>query len=214
MALKARFDWLLELWISFAVHLRATRAWKYGNLCKNKWVIIILMCYIILLFKYIRWIFPSSRLGNYPPHTTTSVKSCWLLHLGVYAMIGQFLWVYLTVRPAKFKSLFESKSSPSIWTQRYEKYLSNHFIFVCTVNKETSSDLSVARMLQAWAVNPSRNNSVRKLQCKTQTRFSKRYRKKQPILRAGGPDSSRLTSIETLLVEKLDLHRQHGLERN
>ena len=46
-------------------------------------------------------------------------------------MIGQFSMPYSNVWPTEFKSLFELKSSLSIWTQRYDKNLTN---LVCTVS--------------------------------------------------------------------------------
>ena len=46
-------------------------------------------------------------------------------------MIGQFSMPYSSVWPTEFKSLFELKSSLSIWTQRYDKNLTN---LVCTVS--------------------------------------------------------------------------------
>ena len=57
-----------------------------------------------------------------------------LLHLsvGTGAMIGQFRGLYFTVRPAKFKSLFELKFPPFIWTQIYNKYLPKLIFLVLT----------------------------------------------------------------------------------
>ena len=52
-------------------------------------------------------------------------------------MIGQFNGLYFTVRPTKFKILFELKSSPSITsirTQRYLNYLTNLFFFVVPIS--------------------------------------------------------------------------------
>ena len=49
-------------------------------------------------------------------------------------MIGQFNGLYLTVRPTKFKGLFELKSLPSISTQRYLNYLPNLFFFVVAIS--------------------------------------------------------------------------------
>ena len=41
--------WVLNSWISFSIHLRATRAEfaQYCNLCRNKWVKIIFLCVIL-----------------------------------------------------------------------------------------------------------------------------------------------------------------------
>ena len=51
IVLKARSsDWLLKLRISFAIHLRATRA-EFAHRCKNKWVKISFALYD--LTKYI-----------------------------------------------------------------------------------------------------------------------------------------------------------------
>lgn len=50
----------------------------------------------------------------------------WLhLLVGTWKMMSQFSELYFTERPAKFKILFELKSSSSIWTQRHSIYLTN-----------------------------------------------------------------------------------------
>lgn len=49
-------------------------------------------------------------------------------------MIDQFSWPYFTVWPAKFISLLEFKYSPSILTERYNKYLIN----LCAISYATS----------------------------------------------------------------------------
>ena len=54
-------------------------------------------------------------------------------------MIGQFSGLYFTGQPAEFRSLFEVKSSSSIWPQRsIYKCLNNLIFSVCTVSYGTS----------------------------------------------------------------------------
>ena len=56
-------------------------------------------------------------------------------------MIGHFSGPYLTVQPSKLKTLFELKSSHSIWAQRYEKYL-NTPVFLGPCDKFRNLGLS------------------------------------------------------------------------
>ena len=58
------------------------------------------------------------------------------ISINTCAMIGQLSRPYLTVRLAKFKTLFKLKSSSSIWTRKFNKYLSNSFFSGCTVSYE------------------------------------------------------------------------------
>ena len=58
-------------------------------------------------------------LHHYSSLIYLSVGTC------MCAMIGQFSRLSFTVQPTKFKSLFEIEIFPSIWTQRYNKYLLN-----------------------------------------------------------------------------------------
>ena len=63
-------------------------------------------------------------------------------------MIGQFRGLYFTVRPAKFKSLFELRFPPFIWTQIYNKYLPN-LVLVRTASYRTSFFFSLGFMPHA-----------------------------------------------------------------
>lgn len=69
--------------------------------------------------------FQREFLSNFCAQNLQSHYLFSLLHLSfiTVAMIG-----HSEIQPTKFKSLFELKSSTSVWTQRYDKNLSN-FVF-------------------------------------------------------------------------------------
>ena len=71
-------------------------------------------------------------------------------------MIDQFSWPYFTVWPAKFISLLEFKYSPSILTERYNKYLINLILRVCAISYATSffPFWSMDSAFHTWAINP------------------------------------------------------------
>ena len=79
-------------------------------------------------------------------------------------MIGQFNGLYLTVRPTKFKSLFES--SPSISTQRYLNYLPNLFFFVVAISYGISFfplGFKGPRLINTWSITYSTDLALRSL---------------------------------------------------
>ena len=81
-------------------------------------------------------------------------------------MIGQFRGLYFTVRPAKFKSLFELRFPPFIWTQIYNKYLPN-LVLVRTASYRTSfffrSDLCPTRFTKNTAFFKYKKNEPHEL---------------------------------------------------
>ena len=79
---------------------------------------------------------------------------------------------YFTVRPAKFKILFELKSASSIWTMRNIRYLTNRVVSSVRAVSYGTSFLYA----RAWATNPSVKKSVRNKQYGPRTRLvSKPY---------------------------------------
>ena len=61
IVLKMHSDWPLKYWISFAIHLWVTlmrfMPKKFCDHCRNTWVKIIFLCYVISLFLYINQLF-------------------------------------------------------------------------------------------------------------------------------------------------------------
>ena len=114
----------------------------YGVLCRivnNVWQIIVKVPFIKIVGSAITIV--SSYL---------SVSTC--------ATIGQFSRPYFSVRPAKFKTLFELKASPNL---RYSKYLTTFVFLVLTASYGFFPARFMARALRAWAINPRGKNPVR-----------------------------------------------------
>lgn len=114
----------------------------YGVLCRivnNVWQIIVKVPFIKIVGSAI-----------------TIVSS--YLSVGTCATIGQFRRPYFSVRPAKFKTLFELKSSPArditnISPPSFSRSLLQVMDFFPA--------RFMARALRAWAINPRGKNPVR-----------------------------------------------------
>ena len=99
------------------------------------------------------------------------LKSCPSLYLSVSmrAVIGQFCWPYVTVRPANFENFFFH--SPD-YPQRYNKYLTNLVFSVGTKLRILAfSCRFMSSELRAWAISEREKNSVRNSQYGSRTRL-------------------------------------------